>query len=285
MSPGTAEPEICFGDFKPVIGSPQRLDSFPCRFAKRRPVEQEAIGRPVAAADTASQLVELGQTKPFGALNDHDGRLRDVHTPTSMTVVATSTRVAPVRKSSRAAVFFRGLQAAVDEADRDSSAALDSMAWRPTAVESSSSTSTFGQTQKTRSPRADGAPDGVDDFFHARVSGMARVSTGFRPAGFSSRMDTSRSPLTACASVRGMGVALMTSMWGLVGLAGELHPVGHAEAVLLIDDDQIRDSGIERPPGKGRACRQRSGSSHRQAPSSVASRTDPLSRPDSAATV
>ena len=43
--------------------------------------------------------------------------------------------------------------------------------------------------------------------------GAARVATGVRPGGFSSRRETSRSPNTVSSRVRGIGVADMASRW------------------------------------------------------------------------
>ena len=44
----------------------------------------------------------------------------------------------------------------------------------------------------------------------AAISGLATVFTGCRPGGSSCSVDTSRSPKTVSAIVRGMGVAVMT---------------------------------------------------------------------------
>ena len=47
-----------------------------------------------------------------------------------------------------------------------------------------------------------------------RSSGTVRVAMGFRPGGFSSSRDTSRSPNAVIASVRGIGVAVITRQCG-----------------------------------------------------------------------
>ena len=62
---------------------------------------------------------------------------------------------------------------------------------------------------------------------------------GARPAGSSRRVDVSRSPNTVIATVRGIGVAVMTSTCGRHGaLAAQRVALLDAEAVLLVDDDE-----------------------------------------------
>ena len=75
---------------------------------------------------------------------------------------------------------------------------------------------------------------------HARALALAeqqRCATGVRPGGSSSITETSRSPYSVSASVRGIGVAVITSTCGAgaLGLAGERRALEHAEAVLLVD--------------------------------------------------
>ena len=62
-------------------------------------------------------------------------------------------------------------------------------------------------------------------------------------------MDTSRSPYMIRASVRGMGVADMTSTWGgsippCSDLFSQSGSLGHAKAVLLIGYDQGQSSEL-----------------------------------------
>ncbi|MNF05931.1 hypothetical protein D3C80_2057730 [compost metagenome] len=52
-----------------------------------------------------------------------------------------------------------------------------------------------------------------------RSVGIVTVWMGLRPAGFSVSFDTSMSPKAASTSVRGMGVAVMTSICGVMPLA------------------------------------------------------------------
>ena len=48
-----------------------------------------------------------------------------------------------------------------------------------------------------------------------RDHGTRWVVTGLRPAGSSSKTEVTRSPKTVMATVRGIGVAVMTSRWGV----------------------------------------------------------------------
>ena len=64
---------------------------------------------------------------------------------------------------------------------------------------------------------------------------------GERPAGSWSRTEVSRSPKTVMATVRGMGVAVMTRRCGrLLALAAQGVALLDAEAVLFVDDDQAQ---------------------------------------------
>ena len=65
---------------------------------------------------------------------------------------------------------------------------------------------------------------------------ITRVSTGVRPGGISSIRLTSISPYWVSVSVRGIGVAVITSRCGgCSALDDEQQPLRHAEAVLLVD--------------------------------------------------
>ena len=65
------------------------------------------------------------------------------------------------------------------------------------------------------------------------------VWIGARPAGSSVSVEVSRSPKTVIATVRGIGVAVITrTCGGLPGLVGERGALLDAEAVLLVDHDQ-----------------------------------------------
>ena len=67
-----------------------------------------------------------------------------------------------------------------------------------------------------------------------------RCTIGWRPAGAARRSDTSRSAWTIWPSVRGMGVAVISSTCGALPLAGQRLALGDAEAVLLVDHHQAQ---------------------------------------------
>ena len=61
---------------------------------------------------------------------------------------------------------------------------------------------------------------------------------GVRWGGNSSITEKSRSPYSVSASVRGMGVAVITRTSGLIAFAHQLEALQHAEAMLLIHHHQ-----------------------------------------------
>ena len=71
-----------------------------------------------------------------------------------------------------------------------------------------------------------------------RESGLTSVRTGCRPGGSPRMTDTSMSPHSVSASVRGIGVAVITSTSGCRPFAPSVAALQHAEAMLLVDDDQ-----------------------------------------------
>ena len=70
-----------------------------------------------------------------------------------------------------------------------------------------------------------------------------------RPGGSSSSTLTSRSPYTVIATVRGIGVAVITSTSGTAaaGLVAQRRPLLDAEAVLLVDDDHAEAAEVDAP--------------------------------------
>ncbi len=76
--------------------------------------------------------------------------------------------------------------------------------------------------------------------------GTTWVLIGDRPAGSSVSVETSRSPNTVIATVRGIGVAVITSMCGRPspGLVPQRVPLLDAEPVLLVDDHQAEVSEL-----------------------------------------
>ena len=73
------------------------------------------------------------------------------------------------------------------------------------------------------------------------AAGTTCVAIGDRPDGSSVSVDVSRSPKTVMATVRGIGVAVITSTCGGRGRLGPQRvPLLDAEAVLLVDHDQAQ---------------------------------------------
>ena len=96
------------------------------------------------------------------------------------------------------------------------------------------------------------------------------MAIGERPAGSSVRVETSRSPKTVIATVRGIGVAVITSTCGrrALGLLAQRVALLDAEPVLLVDHDQAQVGelhllveqgvGADHDPGRaGRGVEQR----------------------------
>ena len=73
------------------------------------------------------------------------------------------------------------------------------------------------------------------------AAGTTWVAIGERPAGSWSRTEVSRSPKTVIATVRGIGVAVITSRCGGCSRLGPQRvPLLHPEPVLLVDHDQAQ---------------------------------------------
>ena len=74
------------------------------------------------------------------------------------------------------------------------------------------------------------------------AAGTTWVAIGERPAGSSVSVEVSRSPKTVMATVRGIGVAVMTRTCGRLSaaLAAQRVALLHAEPVLLVDHDQAQ---------------------------------------------
>ena len=72
------------------------------------------------------------------------------------------------------------------------------------------------------------------------AAGTTWVAMAERPAGSSVSVEISRSPYTVMATVRGIGVAVMTSTCGRLpaALAAQRVPLLDAEPVLLVDHHQ-----------------------------------------------
>ena len=75
------------------------------------------------------------------------------------------------------------------------------------------------------------------------------MAIGARPAGSSVSVEISRSPNTVIATVRGIGVAVITSTCGgWLALGAQGVALLDAEPVLLVDDDQPEVEELRRCP-------------------------------------
>ncbi len=91
---------------------------------------------------------------------------------------------------------------------------------------------------RRRPPRGPAARRGRGSAASPRPARRA-MAIGDRPAGSSVSVETSRSPNTVIATVRGIGVAVMTrTCGGPSALAAQRVALLDAEPVLLVDDDQ-----------------------------------------------
>jgi len=76
---GSAELEVCFGDFKAVIGAAQHLQPTPRILAKSLIRHQNAPCLAFSPADPATKLMKLRKTESLRRLDDHHRRLRHIH--------------------------------------------------------------------------------------------------------------------------------------------------------------------------------------------------------------
>ena len=205
-------------------------------------------------------------------------------TPTSITVVATSTSSSPRCERAHHRVLLVGGQPAVQHAQPQArQLALRQLRQhvehrqRRTAAASrtprrpGSSSASLGQLRvadprahdvglvaRPRPPRAPAAtPDSNQDGRSA--GGTTVVAIGDRPAGSSRSVEISRSPNTVIATVRGIGVAVITSMCGgsCAPRAAQRVALLDAEPVLLVDHDQARARRTPPGPGSAHGCRRR----------------------------
>ena len=70
-----AQPQVLLGDAEAVLGLAHDAEAVAGDGAERRLVEEEADRRPVAPADAAAELVELGEAEALGVLDHHDRRV------------------------------------------------------------------------------------------------------------------------------------------------------------------------------------------------------------------
>ena len=171
-----------------------------------------------AAPDAAAQLVKLGQAEAFGMLDDHDRRVRNVDADFDDGRGDEDARVARLERG-HGRILLLTAHATVHKPDRITELL-------PQGIEALVRRRHLERLRlfHQRADPIDLLAVG-DRSMHARTSSSIRSSgsvivvTGFRPAGFSVSLETSMSPKAASTSVRGMGVAVMTSMSGALPLA------------------------------------------------------------------
>ena len=167
-------------------------------------------------------------------------------TPTSMTVVATSTSSVPGPELGHDPLLLGRRQLAVEQPDPQAGQLRAGQALRLGHHRGGlDPVRSLDQRADHEGPVAGGhlGPAPAPTPPRPRAGSGATVVTGSRPGGSSSMMVMSRSPKTTMAAVRGMGVAVMTSRSGsrpVPSVAPALGPEGgpllHPEAVLLVDD-------------------------------------------------
>ena len=162
--------------------------------AERPLVEQQAGRAPRAAPDAAAQLMQLREAETLGVLDHHDRRLRHVDADLDDGGRDQHLGLAALEALHRR-VLLRPLHAAVDEADarRRKPPAAPRRALRPPRRRSPRSPRPAGKpSRRARRRRAPGRSPATTS--SSRSSGIARVSIGVRPGGFSSSTETSMSP-------------------------------------------------------------------------------------------
>ena len=214
--------------------------------------DEQAQPGVAAAADAAAQLVQLGDAEPVGVEDHHHGRVGDVDADLDDGGGDEHVDVAG-GEGLHHPVLVLGRHPAVQHLDaqagqrrpRPARGASSSTACRGALVTVLVALARVDPRARRRRPAAPG-PTSSRTRCQARSSqaGCARagttvVCTSPRPAGSSVSVEVSRSPKTVIATVRGIGVAVITSTCGgSAGLAAERGALLDAEAVLLVDDDQ-----------------------------------------------
>ena len=206
-----AQAEILVGDEEAVVGVAQQRQAAAGRFVHPVLVQQQAETGVGAAADPSAQLVELGQTEAFGVLDHHHRGFRDIDADLhdrggdqqpdraggkrGQGRVADLRRLLPVREADPVAEPLLQVDEPLLRGGDVQSLALGDQRADPIDL------GAFVQF----------AGDAV-----AAPSAWCRGSAGWcgsaaRPAGFSVSRLTSISPHWVSSSVRGIGVAVITS--------------------------------------------------------------------------
>ena len=113
---GAAEEEIGFGDFEAVGGADHGFEAGARFFRHADGADQDAVGFCGAAADASAELVELGESKAFGVLDDHGGGVGHVDADFDHRGGDEDLRFV-FAEAFHHGVFFFAPEAAVEEAD------------------------------------------------------------------------------------------------------------------------------------------------------------------------
>ncbi len=147
-----------------------------------------------AAPDAAAQLVQLRETEALGVLDHHDGGLRHVDADFDHRGGDQKLRLAG-REARHGGILLGALHAAMHQVDLFAEAFAQFLE----ALLRGGEIDFFGFLHQRADPigalaLAERAADRVLDLRRCASSGMARVSIGWRPGGFSRNSETSMSP-------------------------------------------------------------------------------------------
>ena len=184
-------------------------------------------------------------------------------TPTSITVVATSTSISPRRNCAIASSRAAGAICPCSSPTRSPASSPAARRSNSSVAERASTrgeSPTSGQTTKARWPAATSWRTRSQARCSSAGSGNHVVVTATRPGGSSSSTVRSRSPKITMAAVRGMGVAVMTRRSGspVVPLGPQRGPLLDPEAVLLVDDHHAERPELDLLGEQGMGARPRS---------------------------
>ena len=243
--------------------------------------DQQAQTRRAAPADPAAQLVQLGDAEPVGVEHDHHGGVGHVdadldHRGRDQHVELAGGEVA------HHGVLLVGRQPAVQHADPQPVQRPLGRQRAPRRAPRSaagargpSSPVRLDVVLRRTRVAADARADHVRlvallDLLAQPLPGPVQVAPASRPPAPRGRRSASgraaarpgwtisRSPKTVIATVRGIGVAVITSTCGgCVGLGPQRVALLDAEPVLLVDHDQARGRRSRRPRRAARGCRRR----------------------------
>ena len=248
MSPSRRSFRSSCGQLKAVGGGGHGLQPAPAGVAGFQGGDQQAGPGQPAPAHPAAELVQLGDPEPVGVKDDHEGCVVDVdahldHRGGDQQLGPVGRKVVPWRRTSGPGPAGRGAEPGEL---RPGPVLPGGARRRPSRMRVRGPAVSFQIRRRgLRFPGAEVAvvvrsdlgaddvhlvarrrsPPGTRDQMRPAQAGFSAspttwVEIGARPAGSSSSTDVSRSPKTVIATVRGMGVAVMTSRCGgLLALA------------------------------------------------------------------